>query len=151
MSLDDHCTFLGPWVGFVNLLSLRFATRHGFENPVTPKIIYRTLQSLGSEDCLTIGSRYHTVVIISIPVLKLPQKNQARRLNDALYEMRCRIICLAALAPSGNSHNFSSWLQRRKRFIVLILISSYDSSRIARAPVAPVSLPLDRLSIFLGE
>lgn len=44
------------------------------------------------------ASKYRTFVISSIPILKLSAKNQARRfisLIDALYEARCRLVCLA--------------------------------------------------------
>jgi peroxisome-assembly ATPase len=42
------------------------------------------------------------VIITSIPILQLSSKNQARRfisLIDALYEARCRLICLAEAEP----------------------------------------------------
>ncbi|EPQ56948.1 hypothetical protein GLOTRDRAFT_39171, partial [Gloeophyllum trabeum ATCC 11539] len=55
-------------------------------------------QDLGPADYLTLASTYHTLAISALPILKLSSKNQARRfisLVDALYEARCRLICLA--------------------------------------------------------
>ena len=51
---------------------------------------------------MTLTSTFDTIVITDIPVLKISDKNQARRfisLIDALYEARCRLICLASAPP----------------------------------------------------
>ncbi|KAL5422423.1 hypothetical protein PMIN04_004751 [Paraphaeosphaeria minitans] len=58
--------------------------------------------SLGPADFITLASTYPTVIITSVPVLTLLQKNEARRfisLLDAMYEARCRLVLTAAAAP----------------------------------------------------
>ncbi|KAH6913882.1 AFG1-like ATPase-domain-containing protein [Coprinopsis sp. MPI-PUGE-AT-0042] len=56
-------------------------------------------ESLGAADYLTLASTFSQVIVTDIPVLPLSSKNQARRfisLIDALYESRCKLVCLAA-------------------------------------------------------
>ncbi|KAK0232173.1 hypothetical protein EDD85DRAFT_102523 [Armillaria nabsnona] len=57
------------------------------------------LYSLGPADYLILSSTFRTIVITGIPIIRLPSgKNQARRfisLVDALYESRCRVVCLS--------------------------------------------------------
>ncbi|KAL1612396.1 hypothetical protein SLS60_000622 [Paraconiothyrium brasiliense] len=56
---------------------------------------------LGPADYITLASTYSTIIITSVPVLTLLQKNEARRfitLLDAMYEARCRLL-IAAVAP----------------------------------------------------
>ncbi|KAL5374065.1 hypothetical protein DPSP01_012197 [Paraphaeosphaeria sporulosa] len=58
--------------------------------------------SLGPADFITLASTYPTIIITSVPVLTLLQKNEARRfitLLDAMYEARCRLVLTAAAAP----------------------------------------------------
>ncbi|PBK70636.1 hypothetical protein ARMSODRAFT_1017446 [Armillaria solidipes] len=56
-------------------------------------------ESLGPADYLILSSTFHTIVITDIPIIRLPSgKNQARRfisLVDALYEARCRVVCMS--------------------------------------------------------
>lgn len=58
--------------------------------------------SLGPADFITLASTYPTIIITSVPILTLLQKNEARRfitLLDAMYEARCRLVVTAAAAP----------------------------------------------------
>ena len=132
-------------------------------------------QSLGPADYITLASTYHTAAITDIPVLKLSDKNQARRfisLIDALYEARCRIVCLAETKPEGlffpdapsamsgtdsgslHSHDVDVMLAEavaETRDVYRPNVSSYDTPNMAEAPEAPMSaLALDTLSIFSG-
>ncbi|SJL16149.1 uncharacterized protein ARMOST_19668 [Armillaria ostoyae] len=56
-------------------------------------------ESLGPADYLILSSTFHTIVITDIPIICLPSgKKQARRfisLIDALYEARCRVVCMS--------------------------------------------------------
>lgn len=57
--------------------------------------------NLGPADYITLASTYHTIILSSIPVLSLLQKNEARRfitLLDALYEARCKLLITNASA-----------------------------------------------------
>ena len=48
------------------------------------------------------ASTFHTLILDSVPVLTLSQKNEARRfitLLDALYEARCKLIMHAEAGP----------------------------------------------------
>ncbi|WP_152046504.1 cell division protein ZapE [Aureimonas psammosilenae] len=56
---------------------------------------------LGAEDFLAIAARFHTVVLDRVPVMGLPERNEAKRLIllvDALYDARRRIV-LSAEGP----------------------------------------------------
>lgn len=58
--------------------------------------------NLGPADYITLASTFHTFVLTSVPVLKLLQKNEARRLItllDALYESRCKLLVSAEAGP----------------------------------------------------
>ncbi|TAQ90222.1 hypothetical protein B7494_g1490 [Chlorociboria aeruginascens] len=58
--------------------------------------------TLGPADYITIASTFHTLILDSVPVLKVLQKNEARRLItllDALYESRCKLIIRASAGP----------------------------------------------------
>ncbi|KAK0559639.1 hypothetical protein OC844_004268 [Tilletia horrida] len=58
--------------------------------------------ALGPADYLHLASTYHTIVLTSLPVLTLLQKNQARRLItflDAVYEAGCRLVVCAQAPP----------------------------------------------------
>ncbi|KAI0930058.1 hypothetical protein AcV5_006860 [Taiwanofungus camphoratus] len=133
-------------------------------------------ESLGPADYMTLAAKYHTIAITAIPVMKLAAKNQARRfisLIDALYEARCRIICLAetqpeglffpdapAATPHGDGHGQQSTdvdvmmaeAVAETQEVYRPNVSSYDAPNMAEAPKAPSSpLALDTLSIFSGK
>ncbi|KAE8249071.1 hypothetical protein A4X13_0g5351 [Tilletia indica] len=58
--------------------------------------------ALGPADYLQLASTYHTLILTSLPVLTLLQKNQARRLItflDAVYEAGCRLVVCAQAEP----------------------------------------------------
>lgn len=58
--------------------------------------------NLGPADYITICSHFHTIVLTSVPVLTILQKNEARRfitLLDALYEAKCRLVMSAEAPP----------------------------------------------------
>lgn len=58
--------------------------------------------NLGPADYITLASTFHTLVLDSVPVLTLLQKNEARRfitLLDALYEARCKLLVRAEAGP----------------------------------------------------
>ncbi|EDO01342.1 hypothetical protein SS1G_03816 [Sclerotinia sclerotiorum 1980 UF-70] len=58
--------------------------------------------AFGPADYITMASTFHTLILDSIPILTLLQKNEARRLItllDALYEARCKLIIRAAVGP----------------------------------------------------
>lgn len=57
--------------------------------------------AFGPADYISLASTYHTLILTSIPVLSLLQKNEARRfitLLDALYEAKCKLLILDASA-----------------------------------------------------
>ncbi|EIW63222.1 uncharacterized protein TRAVEDRAFT_43527 [Trametes versicolor FP-101664 SS1] len=133
-------------------------------------------ESLGPADYITLASKYRTFVITSIPVLRLSAKNQARRfisLVDALYEARCRLLCLAdapleqlffpdappeapastgvARDPSEDVDMMMAEAIGETQDVYRPNVSSYDAPNMERerAPAAP--LALDKLSIFSGK
>ncbi|PCH36109.1 hypothetical protein WOLCODRAFT_81546 [Wolfiporia cocos MD-104 SS10] len=130
-------------------------------------------ESLGSADYMTLASTYHTVIITSIPILKLAAKNQARRfisLIDALYEARCRVICLAetqperlffpdapaavADRPTHRSDDVDVMMAEsvaETQDVYRPNVSSYAAPNMSEAPRAPAALTLDTLSIFSGK
>jgi len=131
-------------------------------------------ESLGPADYLTLASTFPTIAITSIPILKLSAKNQARRfisLIDALYECRCRVVCLAETQPAelffpdDSSTTANSKVERSHDIDVMMAeavaetqdvyrpnVSAYDAPNMAEAPKAPASsLALDTLSIFSGK
>ncbi|TFY56993.1 hypothetical protein EVJ58_g7297 [Rhodofomes roseus] len=136
-------------------------------------------KSLGPADYITLASTYHTIAVTDLPVLKLSAKNQARRfisLIDALYEARCRIVCLAEMRPEGlffpdaptpalDDGSYESNGHQQQDVDVMMAeavaetqdiyrpnVSSYDAPNMAEAPEAPTSaLALDTLSIFSGK
>lgn len=60
--------------------------------------------NLGPADYISLASTYHTVILDSVPILTLTQKNEARRfitLLDALYECRCRFLMRAEALPDA--------------------------------------------------
>ncbi|KAJ7680692.1 AFG1-like ATPase-domain-containing protein [Mycena polygramma] len=121
--------------------------------------------SLGPADYLTLAARFHTVGITNIPVLKLAAKNQARRfisLIDALYEARCRVVCLAETKPEELF--FPDAPDETLEDIMLAEtigetrdsyrpnVSAYDSPAMSRnLDRPPKALALNTLSIFSGQ
>ncbi|KAI0798473.1 AFG1-like ATPase-domain-containing protein [Irpex lacteus] len=130
-------------------------------------------ESLGPADYLTIASTFRTVIITSIPVLRLSSKNQARRfisLIDALYEARCRLICLAEAPPDHLFFPDAVEEETKQKAVddidVLLAeavgetrevyrpnVSSYDAPNMNEAPsdVAQTTAALETLSIFSGK
>ncbi len=57
---------------------------------------------LGAADYLALAERFHTVIIDGIPVMDMPQRNEAKRfiiLVDALYDTRTKLLASAAAEP----------------------------------------------------
>ncbi|KAF7509829.1 hypothetical protein GJ744_007340 [Endocarpon pusillum] len=60
--------------------------------------------NLGPADYISLASTYHTLILDSVPILTLMQKNEARRfitLLDALYESKCRLLMRAEAPPDA--------------------------------------------------
>ena len=58
----------------------------------------------GAADYLAIARRFHTVIIVGIPVMSPEQRNEAARfvtLIDALYEHRVKLLAAADAEPAG--------------------------------------------------
>lgn len=126
---------------------------------------------MGAADYLSLAAAYHTVAITEIPILKLTSKNQARRfitLIDALYESRCRLLCLAPTSPEylffPEAHATDKAIRERLEVDSLMAeavsetreayrpnVSSYGAPSIADAsPVPATHVALEDLSIFSG-
>ncbi|HEX8841522.1 MAG TPA: cell division protein ZapE [Sphingomicrobium sp.] len=61
-------------------------------------------QTRGAADYLAIARRYHTVIIVGIPVMGPEMRNEAARfvtLIDALYEHKVKLLAAADAEPSG--------------------------------------------------
>jgi cell division protein ZapE len=61
-------------------------------------------QPRGAADYLTIAQRFHTVIVVGIPVMGPEMRNEAARfvtLIDALYEHRVKLLASADADPSG--------------------------------------------------
>jgi cell division protein ZapE len=61
-------------------------------------------QPRGAADYLAIARRYHTVIIVGIPVMGPEMRNEAARfvtLIDALYEHKVKLLAAADAEPSG--------------------------------------------------
>lgn len=124
-------------------------------------------EALGPADYISIAANFHSVYITDIPVLRVSDKNQARRfisLIDALYEARCRIVALAdaipqqLFFPDDSSDGLSdidvmmaeSIAETRDAYRPNVL--SYDAPRMQEAPEQQqTNTPLDKLSIFSGQ
>ncbi|KAF7376475.1 Lactation elevated protein 1 [Mycena sanguinolenta] len=122
-------------------------------------------ESLGPADYLTLAAHFHTIGISKIPILHLSAKNQARRfisLIDALYEARCRLVCLAETTPeeiffpdAPPDENLDVMLAEsvsETQDVYRPNVSAYDTpamSRHSEAPQKPIAL--DTLSIFSGQ
>jgi protein AFG1 len=124
-------------------------------------------ESLGPADYLTIASTYAIVAVAAIPVLRMSDKDQARRfisLVDALYEARCRVLCLAD-APLAklffpDATRFSrddvdvmmAESVSETQDVYRLNVASYDAPDMDEALAAPAAaLVLEELSIFSGE
>ena len=58
----------------------------------------------GAADYLAIARRYHTIIMVGIPVMRPEMRNEAARfvtLIDALYEHRVKLLAAADAEPSG--------------------------------------------------
>ena len=58
----------------------------------------------GAADYLAIARRYHTVIIVGIPVMSAERRNEAARfvtLVDALYEHKVKLLAAADAEPAG--------------------------------------------------
>jgi cell division protein ZapE len=58
----------------------------------------------GAADYLAIARRYHTVIVVGIPVMTADMRNEAARfvtLIDALYEHKVKLLAAADAEPSG--------------------------------------------------
>ncbi len=58
----------------------------------------------GAADYLAIAQRFHTVIIVGIPVMSRDMRNEAARfvtLIDALYEQRVKLLAAADAEPGG--------------------------------------------------
>jgi len=58
----------------------------------------------GAADYLAIARRYHTVIIVGIPVMGRDMRNEAARfvtLIDALYEHKVKLLAAADAEPEG--------------------------------------------------
>ena len=58
----------------------------------------------GASDYLAVARRYHTVIIVGIPVMSCEMRNEAARfvtLIDALYEHRVKLLASANAEPAG--------------------------------------------------
>ena len=58
----------------------------------------------GASDYLAVARRYHTVIIVGIPVMSREMRNEAARfvtLIDALYEHRVKLLASANAEPAG--------------------------------------------------
>jgi len=106
------------------------------------------------------------MILDKIPVLKLTDKDKARRfisLIDALYEARCKIVVMAEAepeeiffpdaAPSIKVDDMDIMMAEsvgETRDAYRPNVSSYDAPSMEEAPVERV-MPLDTLSIFSGR
>ena len=61
-------------------------------------------EARGAADYLAIARRYHTVILVGVPVLTPEMRNEAARfvaLVDALYEHRVKLLAAADAQPAG--------------------------------------------------
>jgi cell division protein ZapE len=61
-------------------------------------------EARGAADYLAIARRYHTVIIVGIPVMTADMRNEAARfvtLVDALYEHKVKLLAAADAEPAG--------------------------------------------------
>lgn len=61
-------------------------------------------EARGAADYLAIAQRFHTVIIVGVPVMTRGMRNEAARfvtLIDALYEHRVKLLAAADAEPAG--------------------------------------------------
>ena len=61
-------------------------------------------EARGAADYLAVARRYHTVILVGIPVMGPDRRNEAARfvtLIDSLYEHKVKLLAAADAAPSG--------------------------------------------------
>jgi cell division protein ZapE len=61
-------------------------------------------EARGAADYLAIARRYHTVILVGIPVMGPDMRNEAARfvtLIDALYEHKVKLLAAADAEPEG--------------------------------------------------
>jgi cell division protein ZapE len=61
-------------------------------------------EARGAADYLAVARRYHTVILVGIPVMSREMRNEAARfvsLVDALYEQRVKLFAAADAEPAG--------------------------------------------------
>ena len=68
---------------------------------------------LGAEDYISVGRRYHTLILDQVPKLNEERRNEAKRfvtLIDALYELKVNLVMAAETSPyeiyRGPTHDF---------------------------------------------
>ncbi|KAF8904406.1 AFG1-like ATPase-domain-containing protein [Gymnopilus junonius] len=119
----------------------------------------KVLQSLEPADYFTIAANFPVVAMTDI----LDQARRFISLIDALYESRCRILCLAETTP--DQLFFRDALNMNRAVDAMMVetvaetqhvyrpnVSSYDQPQMREVPAAPKSpLSIDTLSIFSGE
>ncbi|KAL1746428.1 AFG1-like ATPase-domain-containing protein [Schizophyllum fasciatum] len=124
-------------------------------------------EALGPADYISIAANFHTIYITDIPVLRVSDKNQARRfisLIDALYESRCRLVALAEAIPQQLFFPDADAAEQPDVDVMMAEsvaetrdayrpnVSSYDAPKMQEAPEqAKTATPLDQLSIFSGQ
>ncbi|KAF8973052.1 hypothetical protein BDZ97DRAFT_1752098 [Flammula alnicola] len=118
----------------------------------------------GFQDCY--ANSPLLICAVRCPSSPIILKDQARRftfLIDALYESRCKIICLAETTPDNLL--FPDALSSKERHVDIMMaesvaetqdvygpnVSSYAIPEIREAPVPKVVLSIDTLSFFSGE
>ena len=70
-------------------------------------------EALGAEDYISVGRRYHTLILDQVPKLNEERRNEAKRfvtLIDALYELKVNLVMAAETSPHeiyrGPTHDF---------------------------------------------
>ena len=70
-------------------------------------------EALGAEDYISVGRRYHTLILDQVPKLNEERRNEAKRfvtLIDALYELKVNLVMAAETSPyeiyRGPTHDF---------------------------------------------
>ena len=127
----------------------------------------KQIQALGPADYISIAAKFSTVYITDLPVLRISDKNQARRfitLIDALYEARCRIVVLAEAPPHQLFFPEAGTAEQTDVDVMMAEsvaetrdtyrpnVASYDAPNMEEAPEqVKTNTPLDQLSIFSGE
>ncbi|KAL1760545.1 AFG1-like ATPase-domain-containing protein [Schizophyllum commune] len=124
-------------------------------------------EALGPADYISIAAKFSTIYITDLPVLRISDKNQARRfitLIDALYEARCRIVVLAEAPPHQLFFPEAGTAEQPDVDVMMAEsvaetrdtyrpnVASYDGPNMEEAPEqVKTNTPLDQLSIFSGQ